>query len=117
MVQLYRPTAHREIRIEATRVRVPPVLPTPNVKFSDSNGIEHVQIGDANIIPSAPQLSADSRRLLYGMHMQIKYALSRPPKSGESVAVGSVPYRTSSPGDASRAIPKDIFVDPKTLLT
>lgn len=117
LVQLYRPTAHREIRIEATRVGKPPELPTPNVKFNDSNGIEHVQIGDAFVTPSVPQLSADARRLLYGATMQIKYALSRPPKIGESVAVGCLPYRTSSPGDSTRQIPKDMFVKPETLLT
>lgn len=117
IVKLHRETAMREIRIEATRVGKPPELPTPNVNFTDSNNIQHVQIGDAAIMPSVPQLSADSRRLLYGASMQIRYAMSRPPRIGESVAVGCLPYRTASPGDTSRSLPANIFVDPAKLLT
>lgn len=116
-IQLFRPTAMREIRLEATRVGKSPELPTPNVDFSDSNGINHKQIGDAQIVPSVPLLSADARKLLFGVHMQIRYAMSRPPRIGESVAMGCLPYRTSSPGDSSRSLPADIFVNPAKLLT
>jgi len=117
VIQLYRPTAMREIRLEATRVGKPPELPAPNTNFTDSNGIVHTQIGDANIVPTVPQLSADARRLLYGASMQIRYAMSRPPRIGESVSIGCLPYRTSSPGDSSRRLPADIFVNPAKLLT
>lgn len=117
VVQLYRPTSIREIRLEATRVGLPPELPTPNVSFADSNQIQHVQIGDAAITSSAPQVSADARKLLYGSHMQIRYAMSRPPRTGETVAVGALPYRVSGANDPSRRLPAEIFVDPKKLLT
>lgn len=117
VIKLYRETCLREIRLEATRVGKPPELPTPNVNFSDNNSIQHIQVGVADITPTVPQLSADARRLLYGAHMQIRYAMSRPPKIGETVALGCLPYRTASPGDASRMIPADVFVSPEKLLT
>jgi len=116
LVQLYRDTAMRHIALEATRVGKPPELPTPNVQFSDSNGIQHVQIGQADVTPSAPILSADARKLVYGVHMEIRYAMDRAPRVGESVAVGCLPYRTTSPGDTSRTLPATIFVAPEKLL-
>ena len=104
------------IRIEAERVGKPPELPLPNKSFKDKNGITHTQIGDAEVSSSAPQLSADSRKLIYATRMDICYALSRPPKVGEPVPVGAVPYRASNLQDQSRQLPTEIFVAPENIL-
>lgn len=115
VVSMHNPTAIREIRIEAHRVGLPPELPAPGVAFTDINGITHVAIGEPMLSAGAPELSADSRKLLYRAYMHLKYAMSRPPLLGESVSVGAVPYRTSGYQDASRRLPGSIFLDPARL--
>lgn len=115
VVNMHNPIAVRDIRIEARRVWTPPELPTPNVAFTDTNGILHRSIGVPKISAGAPELGADSRSLLYSSYMSLKYAMSRPPLIGEAVSVGAVPYRASGYQDASRRLPANIFVDPKKL--
>ena len=115
VVDMHNPIAVRDIRIEARRVWAPPELPTPNVSFTDSNGIVHTNIGVPRISAAVPELGADSRSLLYSSYMSIQYAMSRPPAIGESVAVGALPYRATAYQDASRQLPAAIFLDPKKL--
>lgn len=116
IVNLHRPVATREIRIDASRVDAFPEIPSIFKDFSDANGIRHTVIGEPRICPSTPQLSADSRNLLYRVKMQALYAMSRPPKANESLPLGSVPYRTGSYSDPTRVIPASAFVDPANIL-
>lgn len=116
VVRLCQDTATRDVRIEASRIHLPPELPKPNVAFKDQNGIGHTMIGDAEITAGAPILSADSRKFMHRAEMQICYALSRAPGSNDSIPVGAVPYRTSNFQDASRRLPPSIFIAPEKLL-
>jgi hypothetical protein len=117
VVNLYRPTAMREVRIEASRLDKPPELPTPNVPFLDLNGISHTPIDVIDLSPAAPQLSADSRHLLYEVKMSAWYAMAQPPRIGQKIPVGTVPYRRTSGTDAARSLPPEIFLPPQLLLT
>jgi hypothetical protein len=46
----------------------------------------------------------------------VLYAMSRAPRSGESLPVGTLPYRTSSQADPRRVIPANTFVVPESIL-
>jgi hypothetical protein len=116
VVTLHEPTALRQIRLEASRVSKPPELPDFREAFDDRNGITHTRIGKARIISGAPQLSADSRKLLYFAELHVSYALSRVPRSSEAIPVGCLPYRTAGENDASRVLPPEIFLPPKKVL-
>lgn len=116
VVTLHPATGHRVISIEAERVGLPPELPAPNENFTDANGITHTRVGEAVITGFPPQLSADSRKLVYRAEMKARYAMSRLPAPGEAVPVGCLPYRSVSAGDASRSMPSEIFVLPARIL-
>lgn len=116
VVNLHRPTAMRFINIDATRVNSAPQLPDPSKSFADANGIVHTLVDMADFEAQAPQISADNRKLVYRAQAHLAYAMSRAPKSGESLPVGCVPYRTASTSDPSRVLPANAFVDPATLL-
>jgi hypothetical protein len=116
IVNLHRPMAMRTIALEATRIDQPPVLPDFSKDFADSNGIAHKAYGEAVVGADTPQLSADDRRLLYRVNMSMQYSLSRPPKAGDSIPLGAVPYRASSYSDPSRRLPSGIFVAPQNII-
>lgn len=117
VISLHQPTAIRRVNISASRVNKHPEIPTPNVPFTDRNGIVHTPIGMIPINSSAPQLSADNRTLMYQVEMEMWYALSRPPKLGESLPVGCLPYRAAEVNDPSRVIGSEFFVPPGNILT
>ncbi len=116
MVNLHRPTAIREIRIDASRINSNPEIPTPNQPFKDANGIDHTPIDEAKISAVAPQVSADNRKLLFRTQVQMQYALSRPPGPNDRTAVGCVPYRVVSLADPSRSIMPAAFINPANIL-
>lgn len=116
LVSLHKACACREIRIDATRLNASPELPDWTKEFQDANGITCKLIGDAKICGSAPQISADNRKLLFRSQAQLVYLMSRPPRAGESIPVGCVPYRVCSFSDPSRVIPAVNFVDPDKIL-
>jgi hypothetical protein len=116
IVNLHRPTAWREIRIDASRLHAPPQLPDWSKKFTDANGIVATPIGEPLVTGTAPQVSADGRKLLFRAGTQIVYALSRAPKSGESLPVGCVPYRFSTFSDPSRVLTSGTFSAPDLIL-
>lgn len=116
IVNLHRPTATREIDIDATRLNAAPELPDPTKTFQDANGIRHTLIGVAEFEGQAPQISADNRKLIFRAQAHLTYALSRAPKSGESLPVGCVPYRVSSFSDPSRVLAASSFVSPEKIL-
>jgi hypothetical protein len=116
LVNLYRPTCKREIRIDASRINAVPELPNFSRGFNDANGIRHEPIGEPRLNASVPQLSADSRNFLHRVQLMVLYAMSRAPRSGESLPVGTLPYRTSSQADPRRVIPANTFVVPESIL-
>lgn len=117
VVNLHRQTAVRLINIDATRLNANPQFPAWSLKFRDSNGIIHVPIGDGVIHTQAPQISADNRKLIFRAQQHLEYALSRAPEYGESLPLGSVPYRVSSLNDPSRVFHAESFVQPSVLLS
>jgi hypothetical protein len=117
VVNLFRPVTIREVRIEASRLNKPPELPTPNVAFRDLNGVLHTPFGEIDLCASAPQLSADSRNLLYETKLSAWYAMDQSLRSGQKIPVGTVPYRRTSGSDAARSLPPEIFLPPQNLLT
>jgi hypothetical protein len=115
-VNLYRPTCEREVRISAGRIDQPPELPAPNLSFDDENGITHKPIGAPRVVPSAPQLSADGRTLLFEVEMQLRFGLSRVPNRNESLPIGVLPYRIKG-ADRSNSLPGNAFVAPGRILS
>lgn len=92
ILQLYQPRVFRRLMGEAERLNKQPESPPPDKSFKDENGILHTPVGRAKVIPSAPQTSADGRFTINRVDFDIMYALDRPPKKGEKVAIGRVPY-------------------------
>lgn len=116
IVSLHRPTCTREIRIDASRLDATPELPDFSRSFLDFNGIRHTPIGEPDLVASVPQLSADSRNFLHRVQLTVRYAMSRAPRAGETLPVGTLPYRTSSNTDQRRVIPRRAFVAPESIL-
>lgn len=116
VVNLHRPCAMRQVRIDATRLNAPPELPKWLVAFNDSNSNTHTPIGDVLIDAQAPQISADNRKLIYRVKMQQDFALKSMPNATSALPVGCVPYRTAGPQDVSRQLPSGSFIDPAKIL-
>lgn len=116
LVNLHQPGAMREVRIDASRVDAVPELPSIFTDFADANGIGHKIVGEPKICPTTPQLSADSRNLLYRVRFQAMYMMTRPPRANESLPIGSLPYRVSSYSDQTRVMPPSAFIHPDRIL-
>lgn len=107
----------RQVRIHAERLNAPPELPDVSRDFIDLIGIQNTRVGEIILNAQQPQLSADGRQLLYVVGLQADYAMARPPRVNERIAIGAPPYRQVSGNDASRALPPSIFLPPQRLLS
>lgn len=90
-VPLHQGWARREVRISAERLNAWPEVPDWG-DFVDSNDIAHTVL-DHRPIPAAPCLSADGKKSLYRIDQELLFSLSRPPRIGEDLPVGKLPYR------------------------
>ncbi len=117
IVNLHRACDLRHVTIESERLNSPPELPSFLHNFIDVNGHTNTVIGTPKISPSAPQLSADGRNLLFAAEMDIWYALSKAINASHRIPVGTTPYRKTSESDPSRSLPPSTFVAPKSLLS
>ena len=115
LVTLHPGVARRTVIIDAERIAEWPQLPKP-IDFSDENGIKHTVL-DHDVEPEAPPLAGDVRTNIFKASMTIIYAMSRPPRAGESLPVGNLPYRTPEGGASpTNKIPYPYFEDPKGLI-
>jgi len=115
LVQLHQGVAHRVVEVDAERVGEWPQLPKP-IDYTDENGIEHTVL-DHDIDPEAPTLAGDAVTNMFRASMRIEYAMSRPPRAGESLPVGNLPYRTPDTGASpTNKIPYPYFEDPKGIV-
>jgi len=86
--------ARRTVRVTAERLNAWPELPAWN-DFTDDNGIKYTLL-QVRPVPSSPVLSADAKKTLHRVDMELVYSMSRPPRNNESLPLGRIPYRDDS---------------------
>lgn len=84
------PMAQRVITVDAERVGAWPELPVPVDSYRDG-GLRGVLL-DHDLEPHAVTLAPDGSTKVYRVTARYVYALNRPPRVGETPALGSVPY-------------------------
>jgi hypothetical protein len=90
MVSLYKEQQYRDVFIDAKRINVPPVMPTPE-DFADTNA-RQMRIVEYQVSPSAKQLSADARKTIDGSSAFFRFSADKPYKPGlGDLPTGTVP--------------------------
>jgi hypothetical protein len=84
------PQGQRVIRIDAERVGAWPELPEPLDTYTDG-GLRGALLNH-KLTPHAPTLAPDGATKIYRVTGTYVYALNRPPRVGETPALGGVPF-------------------------
>ena len=109
--RLHQGAARRIITIRAERVGDWPTLPSQDEIKKDANEIEG-HLVDCDILPEAPQLTADGKTRTFRIEARYVYALTRPVKPTERLEAGADPREQGTPADnqydQERLITQDI---------
>jgi hypothetical protein len=109
VVQLTKPgggLTYRHVKIKAERVGEPPQLPS-FANYNEAPGVAVLM--DVSIIPHAPQLTADVKKLLYRIEAEYKFALTKSLSRLERLRMGSRAYDSTNADD--NTIPGSAFID------
>ena len=91
IIPLHSGICQRVLRMEATRVGKPPVLPKSLDEFTDINGIREVRM-DLRYGLKAPEFVFDELTQEYTAMVEYRYALSRPPTDTEKLRMATSPF-------------------------
>lgn len=108
IVQLFRPTAKRYVKVYAERVSDWPEMPKPQ-DYVD--GSLKGTLLTWRPKPKAPELTADGETLLYAAEVEYWYAMNRVPTIGESLRAGSMPYMSQSLIASASLMPASAFIE------